>query len=377
LRTAKWTLPTLLLALMFSGCGGKKDEPDAYASIAKHKAVRIAIDAVNMPFGFGSGTGVQGFDVDIGEQIGKDIGFEVKWVKVSYDRLIDILKNGEAELVISAIPISPELKKEVAFSVPYFDTGLTIARRQDKQQLKDLASLAGKKVGVQGGTTGEKFISTQTTASGVSIVKFRSLDDALGALNRTEIDAVIGDKYTMTYSIFKSFSNLMTLDVRLESEQLGVLVRKQEKKLLAQVNTTVERLKKSGELDALQKKWFQNVIEEAGKQRDDMAKELALKESPKTVNFTLIKQAGASFNFDRLDGFQAQLVGEKGSYTSSPIMTTGNHGVCKFPDAVPPGEYRLVLSIFKLSKEFTIPKVASRNLNFDMNIGSTISIQQK
>ncbi len=293
MRTAKYILLAAALGLGLIGCGGGKEGPNAQASMKKNKMVRIATDAVNLPFEFGAGTGVQGFDVDIGTEIGKDLGYEVRWVKVPFERIFDILKNGEAELVISAISITPERKKDFAFSEPYFDSGNTIARRRDKPAIKDLASLSGKKVGIQNLTTGNKFMETQKTAPNVTIVKFQTLDDALGALNRTEIEAVIGDEPILTYSIYKSFPNLVPIGVRLDQEQYGVVVRKDEKELLAKVNETIARLKKSGELEALRSKWFQNVMEEVGKQRDEMARQEAMKEAPKDVTFNFIKTGGS------------------------------------------------------------------------------------
>ncbi len=373
MRIAKYTL--LIAGLVFGllGCGGKEG-PDAFKSMQKNKMVRIATDAVNMPFEWGADTGVQGFDVDIGNEIAKDLGYEVKWIKSPFDRLFEILKNGEVELVISAIPVSTDRKAEFVFSEPYFDSVLAIAKRKDKPEVKSLATLAGKKVGVQSGTAGEKFASSQKTAEGVSIVRFPTFDDALGALNRTELDAVIGDESILTYSIYKSFPNLTTIGVRLDEEKFAVVTRKAEKELIAKVNKTIERLKKSGEIDALKKKWFQNVMEEAQKQREDAAKEELLKESPKDVTFNFIKTSG-NFNMDRLDGYQVVLAGAQ-SYQSSPILTSGTRGSCKL-SAVPPGEYKLSMSIFKLNTTVKIPKSPARAITFEMNIGASISIQQK
>ncbi|HYK87836.1 MAG TPA: ABC transporter substrate-binding protein, partial [Acidobacteriota bacterium] len=242
MRTAKYTLLVLSLVLTAIGCGGGKEGPDAFSQMKKNKMVRIATDAVNLPFEFGSGTGVQGLDVDIGTEIAKDLGYDVKWVKIPFARIFDILRNGEAEIVISAISIAADRKKDFAFSEPYFDSGNTIARRIDKPQIKDLASLSGKKVGVQAGRTGDKFLETQRTAANVTVQKYPTLDDALGALNRTEIDAVVGDDPILTYSIYKSFNNLIPLGTLLTQEQYAVVVRKGEKELLGKVNARLERL---------------------------------------------------------------------------------------------------------------------------------------
>jgi len=374
LRTAKLILLAATLALGLFGCGGEKSSPDAFSQMKKFKSVRILTDAVNLPFEFGAGTGVQGLDVDIGVEIAKDLGYEVKWVKSPFERLFEILKNGEAELIICAISITPERKKEFAISEPYYDSGNTIARRQDKADIKNLASLAGKKVGVQSGTTGDMFMASQKAAAGVTVVKFPTLDDALGALNRTEIEAVIGDEPILTYSIYKSFANLMTIGVRLTDEKYAIVARKTEKELIAKVNATLERLKKSGELENLKMKWFQNVMQDAAEQRRKMAEHEALKKWPKEVTFNFVKTSG-NFNMDRLDGFVLVLAGAQ-SYQSTPILTNGARGSCKL-SAVPPGEYKLSMAIFKLNTTVKIPESASKSVMFEMNIGAGITITQK
>jgi len=359
----------LSITVAFIACGENKEIPGAYSQMQKYKAVRIATDAVNMPFEFGSGTGVQGFDVDIGDAIGKDLGYEVKWVKISYDRLLEIVQKGEAELAISAVAVTPELQQQFAVSKSYFQDSNTIAHRRDRPEIKDLASLAGKKVGVQTGRMGEKFMETQTVAGNVTLVKFKTLDDALGALNRTEIDAVVGDNRIMTYSIWKSFEMLITTGAKLTTDEYAVVARKDEKKLLASVNKTLDKLKADGTLDSLPKKWFQDVMEQAGASITKYSEDESLKSTPKTITCNIVKSAG-SWNMSRLDGYTLVLVGSAGTYSSEPILTDGNRGSCKFSTPVPPGEYKLNMTILKMSTVVNIPKAAKSALVLDMNIGS-------
>jgi ABC-type amino acid transport substrate-binding protein len=353
----------------FIACGENKETPGAYSQMQKYKAVRIATDAVNMPFEFGSGTGVQGFDVDIGEAIGKDLGYEVKWVKISYDRLLEIVQKGEAELAISAVAVTPELQQQFAVSKSYFQDSNTIAHRRDRPEIKDLASLAGKKVGVQTGRMGEKFMETQTVAGNTTLVKFKTLDDALGALNRTEIDAVVGDNRIMTYSIWKSFEMLITTGAKLTTDEYAVVARKDEKKLLASVNKTLDKLKADGTLDSLPKKWFQDVMEQASASIAKYSEDESLKSTPKTITCNIVKSAG-SWNMSRLDGYTLVLVGSAGTYSSEPILTDGNRGSCRFSTPVPPGEYKLNMTILKMSTVVNIPKAAKSALVLDMNIGA-------
>ena len=218
-------------------------------------------------------------------------------------------------------------------------------------------------------------MASQKSAAGVTVVKFPTLDDALGALNRAEIEAVIGDEPILTYSIYKSFPYLMTIGIHLTEEKYAVVTRKTEKEIVAKVNETIERLKKSGEIAALKKKWFQNVMEEAEQNRKDAQREQLLKEAPKDITFNFVKTSG-NFNMDRLDGFVLVLAGDKSSYQSTPILTNGNHGSCKLT-AVPPGEYHLSMTIFRLNTTVKIPKSATKSIVFEMNIGAGITITQK
>lgn len=262
------------------GCGKReKAVPSAAESMEKNKKVIIITDPVNAPFEFGSGTGVQGYDIDIGNEIGKTLNIEVKWVKVSgYEHLFEILRKGEAEILISAIAIDPKKSAEFDFSEPYFDSGDAIAITRDNFDIKDLSHLSGKKVGVGAGRPGDSFMAEQKTAKAASITKYPTLDDALGALNHAEINAVVGDEAILAYSSFNSYVFTTFLPNTVNKYQYAVVVRKGETELLGKVNETLRRLKSSGDLESAKKKWFGNVKDEGLKQRQKDQQEEALKE---------------------------------------------------------------------------------------------------
>jgi ABC-type amino acid transport substrate-binding protein len=359
------------LILMVAACGGnkEKDVKSAAEMMEKHKEVRIITDAVNAPFEFGSGTGVQGLDIDLGNEIGKDLGITVKWVKASgYEHLFELLGKGEAEILISAIAVDPKRTQDFSFSKPYYDSGDAIAHQRNKFEIKDLASLSGKKVGVTSGRQGDTFMADQKTATGVTVKKFPTMDDALGALNRTEIDAVVGDEPLITYSSFKSYPNTTTLPTLINKYQYAVAVRKTEPELLAKINATIERLNSAGELKKLDQTWFGNVRKDAGDQAQGDIIENQKKRAPKSISVSIQKISGA-FSMDRLDGFVLVLEGG-GQYQSTPILTDGNHGNCKFTQPVPPGEYKLAMSIFKMVTKVTVPELPKTSLAMEMKVSS-------
>jgi ABC-type amino acid transport substrate-binding protein len=378
LRSIKYLILIVGLMLAATGCGDKKsDVPSAEESMTKNKVVRILTFAVNAPFEFGAGTGVQGFDVEIGNEIGKALGHEVKWIKVSgYERMFEVLKEGQAEVLISSAAMESKKEKEFAFSQPYFETGDVIAHQRSEFGIKDLASLAGKKVGVADGRPGDIFMADQKTAANVSIKKYPTLDDALGALNRTEVDAVVGDEPFITYSSVNSYLSTNVQPEFVNKYKYAVAVRKDETELLKKINDTLERMKSSGELAKLEQTWIGSIRDKAANRAAGDKKEDQDKKAPKTINVTINKTSG-SWNMDRLDGFKFVLEGASGKYESTPILTDGNRGNCKFVRPVPPGEYKLNISILKLVTTVPVPDLAKTALSMDLNIGRETSIRFK
>ncbi|MEJ2110464.1 MAG: ABC transporter substrate-binding protein [Acidobacteriota bacterium] len=382
----KWltSFTGLLLLFSFIGCSScssdNEEIVDAMEMMKKIKMVRISTDAVHLPFEYGLDTGVQGFDVDIGNEIAKDLGYDARWLKVTgYNNLFETLKNGETEIVISTVVPTPELEKDFAFSKPYYDSGDGIAKRKDESDIKDLSSLAGKTVGVGEGRPGDLFMATQTRAPNVTIKKYQNLDEALGALNRTELDAVVADEPILVFSSFKSFPNLVTLPEEINTYQYAIAVRKNDQTLLASINETLDRLKASGDLATLKEKWFQDIFEQAEQKRLEYEESEALKEAPKRINVVINKKSG-TFKMDRLDGFVLKLVGNGGTYQSAPILTEGNIGRCRFTTPVPPGTYSLDMTkIFGTRVNVEVPPLSKSTLSMTMNVSTQkgIDIQIK
>jgi glutamine transport system substrate-binding protein len=356
--------------LLFSfGCGSNDESPvDAMEMMQKIKMVRISTDAVHLPFEYGLDTGVQGFDVDIGNEIAKDLGYDARWIKTTgYNNLFQALRNGETEIVISTVVPTPELEKEFAFSQPYYDSGDAIARRKSESDINGLADLSGKTVGVGEGRPGDTFMASQTTAANVNIIEYQNLDEALGSLNRTEIDAVVADKPILIFSSYKSFPNLVTLPDEINKYQYAIAVRKNDQALLASINRTLDRLKESGDLEALKEKWFQDVFEKAEALRLEYQQQEALKAAPKRIEVVINKRSG-NFQMDRLDGFVLVMEGAGAKYQSTPILTTGNSGKCKFNTPVPPGVYKLDMKIFQTTATVTVPNLAKSTLSMSMDV---------
>ena len=366
-----------VVVILMAGCGGGTNVPDSLKTIAKNGEVHILTEGMNAPFEFGKDTGFQGLGADVGEEIAKSLGYPLKWISSKgVDHLFEVLKDGTTvDMIISSVASDPQKAENFDFSVPYYDTGDVIAHHRTEFGITDLASLSGKKIGVVAGHPADSFMTSQTTASDVTLSRYSTADEALGYLNRREIDAVVGDEILLNYSSVESYPNTNILNSIINKYSYAVAVRKGDAKLLAKVNEIISDLKSSGKLSQLEAQWVGDIKERAKERASADREEEELKKGPKTISVVINKQSGSgNWNMERLDGFQFVLKGANGTYQSTPILTEGNRGDCRFAQPVPPGDYTMNIDILKITSDVHVPEYPKKALSMTVNIASAVTI---
>ena len=238
-------------SMLVAGCGGSKEEKKAEPA----KVLRVGTEPAFAPFEFpkeGSKE-LTGFDIELIQAIGKQMGSKVEISGMGFDALIPALNAGNIDAAIAGMTITEERKKAVSFSDPYYTSGLIVMVKKDNTAVKSVKDLEGKRIAVQIGTTGEMKARTVKNAK---VTTFNTQDEAALELKNGGVDAVIGDLPVMEYYLAKGGSQFaMTVGEKMEAEQYGIAFKK-DSKLTAEVNKAMAELKKSGEFDKIYKKWF-------------------------------------------------------------------------------------------------------------------------
>ncbi|MGV9561770.1 transporter substrate-binding domain-containing protein [Streptomyces sp. NPDC003480] len=200
---------------------------------------------------------VQGFDVSLIDLVAKDLGVKQQILDTPFENFKTgaFLNSGECDLAAAGMTITPERKKNVDFSDPYFDAtqAVLVDRKSGVTSLADLKA-KGKKLGAQAQTTGEDYARKQ----GFDPISFESSDAVLNGLRTGQVQAVIIDypvvqgwlKDKANASAFKVVGNLNT------GEQYGFTVKKGNKKLLAAVNKAIAGAKADGTYKKLYEQWI-------------------------------------------------------------------------------------------------------------------------
>ena len=216
------------------------------------KKLYVGTNAEFKPYEYLENNKMVGFDIELMELLGKKLGYEIKWQDMSFDGLLPALQMKKIDAVIAGMSATPERKKAVAFSKPYFKAKQVVITKGVDKSLKSFKDLAGKKVGVMLGFTGDTVVSE---IKGVKVERFNASYAAIMALSQNKVDAVVLDsepakKYTANNKQF------VIASIPAEEEDYAIAVRKNDKELLDKINAALDKIKANGEYDKLLKKYF-------------------------------------------------------------------------------------------------------------------------
>lgn len=130
------------------------------------------------PFEYISGGKIVGVDVDIMKQVGKKLGKKVVFENVAFDTIIDAVSAGKLTNVGAAgISVNEDRKLKVDFSMEYYTANLYViypvaeATTYESTTTDGVTgvyweAMAGKKIGIQTGTTADLFLQDELGEGG-------------------------------------------------------------------------------------------------------------------------------------------------------------------------------------------------------------------
>jgi putative glutamine transport system substrate-binding protein len=151
------------------------------------------------------------------------------------------------------LTITEDRKKEVDFSNPYFITAQLILVRGDSKITK-YEDLAGKKVATIRGSTGDIAIGELVPTA--ERVKFEGNFEALQALKERRVEAFVQD-FVLLFNLLQKNRGLRMASLQpFRPARYGLAVRKGDKEWLDFINSTLVKMKETGEYEKLLEKWF-------------------------------------------------------------------------------------------------------------------------
>ena len=241
----KRILALALAVLMVLSLAGCKKTP-TLEQIQKDGKLVMLTNAAFPPFEYVDNNEFVGVDVDIANEIAKDLGVELEVVNMDFDGIIDAVKSGKGSFGAAGITIKPDRQEKVDFSIEYVTSSQYLIIQKDSgitaDQIPDLT------IGVQAGTTGEFFCVDDNGMAEDQVKKYKTALEAANDLKNGRIDGVIIDQLPAE-SIVAQNDDLELIAEPLTEEKYAIAVQKGNDTLLEAINATLQRLMDEGKID--------------------------------------------------------------------------------------------------------------------------------
>ncbi|WP_435929683.1 arginine ABC transporter substrate-binding protein ArtJ [Dryocola sp. BD613] len=228
----------------------------AFSAAAADK-INFGASATYPPFeSLDASNQIVGFDIDLAKALCKQMQAECTFTNHAFDSLIPSLKFRKYDAVISGMDITPERSKQVAFTSPYYANSAVVIAK--KGAFKSLEDLKGKRIGMENGTTHQKYL--QDKHPEIKTVSYDSYQNAIIDLKNGRIDGVFGDTAVVNEWL-KTNPQLGTVGEHVTDPQyfgtgLGIAVRPENKALLKKLNDALAAIKADGTYQKINDRWF-------------------------------------------------------------------------------------------------------------------------
>ena len=257
----------LASVLLFSGCQSATDKQSVDA-IKKAGVITMYTNAEFPPFEYMKGSDVVGVDVDIAKAIADSLGVKLEIKNVKFDTIIASIQSGKGSFGAAGMSVTEEREEQVDFSVKYITSKQYIILKEDSTVTK-IEDLAGKKIGIQTGTTGDFIISDEVNGkkddndkdvkgvlqdTGASVANYNNALEASQALMSGKIDAVVIDKLPAESIVNANKGKIKTIELVYADgtnteESYAICVAKGNTTLLNAINDVLNDLMSKGKID--------------------------------------------------------------------------------------------------------------------------------
>jgi len=206
----------------------------------------------------------QGFEIDLIKHLCTQMKADCAIDEVAWDGIIPSLLAKKIDVIFASMSITDERKKQIAFSVPYYNTPLVIAGLKGTDVTvngQGLQGLKGKVIGVQISTVSASYLKKYYEKS-ADLRYYDTQDSANADLAAGRLDLIMADGTAVSDFLKtpdgKGLANLVTVpwDPLFGNGGVGAGLRPDDSELKARLDTAITALLASPDYDKISGKYF-------------------------------------------------------------------------------------------------------------------------
>lgn len=271
-RVASAMVLGLAVAAVLAGCStgdpSVGSSPDAAASETRRWAdieasgtLRVGTEGTYSPYSYHDNVGdLTGYDVELMEAIGAELGLEVEFCEMGFDELAAGLDDGRFDVVADQICVTDERQESYLFSEPYAYVTGAVVTRDDYDGIESFEDLDGKRVALTETSNWARLAESY----GAEIVPTKGFSESMRAVLDGKADATVNDNLVfLDYMEEHPGSHAKMAVTADETDTVALLMGKYQTQLREKVDGAMGALRADGTIKRLSEKYFGKDVSEA------------------------------------------------------------------------------------------------------------------
>ena len=258
--TKRLFLKSVLGLALALGLGGAA-QADALAKVKAAGVLKVGTETAFAPFDFIDAGQHVGLNVDLFDEIGKEMGVKIDWIALPWEGVLPGLEAGKFDMVAGPATITKARMEHYRFLPPIGDATNAILKRKGDTSVMKPADIAGKTAGSGKATSqlAQLQAYAKTLPQPVTIREYVGFNEAYADLAAGRIVAVANSLTNIAYVAKTRPDTFEVVEPAFgEKSYFGFIIGKDpdHAALADAVQAAILKIKADGRLATLEKKWF-------------------------------------------------------------------------------------------------------------------------
>lgn len=226
------------------------------AQAEKKTEYHVALDGTFAPHAMPKmGGGVEGFNVDLANEIGRRLGAKMDITAAQWSGLLPGMQAGKYDFIVAPTTITDERAKNMIFTEGYLNTDFLFAVKKGGPKIAKLEDFKGMTITVNKGSAYDRWARDLADKIGWTVQSYGTQTDAIQAVVAGRAEANVAGNTVVAWMVQKNPQLELSYNYS-TGKVFGVPFRKDDVETRNLVEQAIECMKLDGTIAKLSKKWF-------------------------------------------------------------------------------------------------------------------------
>ena len=244
----------------FTGCGSSEDEElTGWAYVENNGVLKVGLDDTFAPMGFrNEANELVGFDIDLANAVGEELGVEIEFVPIEWDSKELELESKNIDCIWNGMSVTPDRIENMALTDKYLNNKIVIMSLDKNVKVESAADLADYNIGTQVDSSALETMMANDDWElfAENVLEYKTYDEAIMDMKAGRVDCIVIDQVLGEYKNTKMDGVMSVCDFDFGDDFYAIGCRKGETDLADKLNEAIQAVIDSGKGEEISVKWF-------------------------------------------------------------------------------------------------------------------------